>query len=230
MWQNRSVGSEVARDDTVADANDRVLSGQSDFDFGRIPFVRPTPEVSHTFRLENQTDKPLKLVKTSSSCGCTNPRVAKDLIVPGETVDVEVELSFAEPSKRNESAWLIFESGMTHRLQISGAAVTTSRFWVAQQAVPLDATRHEELTLVVLDQIGKLTPANPTIEVPSNVAAHFGGWNLVHDSDTLEGRPSRWHGKLTLMSDGSIPFRSKAKVTAMDTIAAVDLTGWPWDN
>jgi hypothetical protein len=230
-WQTRGADPSVEAAQSVANVDDRVLSGRSDFDFGRIPFVRPKTEVSHTFSLTNDTGKRLSVVKSSASCGCTRPSVSKDVIEPGECLDVVVALSFVEPSQRRESAWLVFDDGSIHRLQIAGAAVASSRSWAAQQAVPLDSTGQEDVLLSLSDQTGTVVPAEPSVHLPENVSASFGGWNEIYGADRTIGRPARWHGTLTLKSYQNIPFRSKAKITFSDTSEAIiDLTGWPWDG
>lgn len=56
--------------------------------------------VSTTFELTNEGERPLKIRKIKSSCGCTATKPSSDEIAPGETETIEV--TFNSAGKRNQ--------------------------------------------------------------------------------------------------------------------------------
>jgi mono/diheme cytochrome c family protein len=64
-----------------------ISVSETEFNFGKL---EEGIETRHTFKITNKGKKPLKIFETKATCGCTVPKVKKDLIAPGETVDLEV--------------------------------------------------------------------------------------------------------------------------------------------
>lgn len=64
-----------------------ISIAEKEFNFGK---VAEGTEVRHVFKLTNKGQKALKIFKTDVKCGCTVPKLSKDLIAPGETVDLEI--------------------------------------------------------------------------------------------------------------------------------------------
>lgn len=62
------------------------------FDFGER---RSGEVIEHTFTLENQGDQVLRIHRIRSSCGCTVPKIGKEILNPGETTEVTVRLDLA---------------------------------------------------------------------------------------------------------------------------------------
>ena len=65
----------------------KISVAEKEFDLGKI---EEGVEVKHVFKVSNQGQKNLKILKTTATCGCTVPRMSKDVIEPGQTVDLEV--------------------------------------------------------------------------------------------------------------------------------------------
>jgi len=60
------------------------------FDFGTMP---AESVVRHTFMLENRGATLLSIHKVHASCGCATAKPAKDNLLPGETVPLDVRVS-----------------------------------------------------------------------------------------------------------------------------------------
>lgn len=52
--------------------------------------VKEETQLSTNIKVTNAGKKPLKILRTKASCGCTVTRLAKTTIAPGETVDMEI--------------------------------------------------------------------------------------------------------------------------------------------
>lgn len=64
-----------------------ISIAEKEFNFGK---VSEGVETRHVFKITNTGKKTLKIFKTEVKCGCTVPKLKKDEIAPGETVDLEV--------------------------------------------------------------------------------------------------------------------------------------------
>jgi len=49
-------------------------------------------EISARFHLHNTTSKPLRITKTMTSCGCTEIKVGRHSIPPGDTVEIVMRI------------------------------------------------------------------------------------------------------------------------------------------
>ncbi|EAQ78029.1 DUF1573 domain-containing protein [Blastopirellula marina] len=73
-----------------------VIVGDAVFEFGKMN-VDATEK--HTFLIRNDGDAPLQLEEAGTTCKCTLSTLAKKMIPPGETVEVELEwhpIAYAE--------------------------------------------------------------------------------------------------------------------------------------
>ena len=77
--------------------------------------------VSTTFTLTNKGEKPVSIVKTSSSCGCTIPKFSKDAIKQGKSGTIELQFnSKGRMGAFSKSAVVKFSDGTQHVLKIEG--------------------------------------------------------------------------------------------------------------
>lgn len=58
------------------------------FDFGLVEYGAVA---KHTFKVKNSGTKILEIIKVATSCGCTQAKIAKTSIEPGEEADLNVE-------------------------------------------------------------------------------------------------------------------------------------------
>ncbi|MFI4874099.1 MAG: DUF1573 domain-containing protein, partial [Blastopirellula sp. JB062] len=80
---------EVERSQSSQDPMPKVaVVGDDVFEFGKMN-VDATKK--HTFLIRNEGDAPLRLEEAGTTCKCTLSSLAKELIPPGETVEVELE-------------------------------------------------------------------------------------------------------------------------------------------
>ena len=64
-----------------------ISIAEKEFNFGKLA---EGVESRHIFKITNTGKKDLKLISATSTCGCTVPKIKKNLIAPGETADLEV--------------------------------------------------------------------------------------------------------------------------------------------
>lgn len=72
--------------------SERVIIEDADYDFGLVPDT--VQMLRHQFKIENVSSDTCRVKKIERSCGCTKVRLSADIIPPGETVylDVNVDL------------------------------------------------------------------------------------------------------------------------------------------
>lgn len=60
---------------------------ESEYDFGKIGKYE---KVYHTFHFTNTSDREVRIDSAVASCGCTEPKVQKNILLPGESSTMEV--------------------------------------------------------------------------------------------------------------------------------------------
>ncbi|MGC9454006.1 MAG: DUF1573 domain-containing protein [Phycisphaerae bacterium] len=75
---------------TAANAAAKLVCEQPVHDFGTVGNVGT---LSHTFVLRNDGDEPLKILNVLTCSSCTNPRLSRTEIPPGETAELTTEAS-----------------------------------------------------------------------------------------------------------------------------------------
>lgn len=73
------------------------------YDFGE---AQPNVTVNHTYRFKNVGQAPLKVLKVTSSCGCTATGLSKDELLPGEEGEISVALTV--PSMRGATTKSVY--------------------------------------------------------------------------------------------------------------------------
>ena len=73
--------------------------GPSRHDFGVVLIDGKDQTVEHTFLPRNTTDRPLQIIKTVPSCGCTWAGPGEPNLAPGATMELPVTLTVKESHK-----------------------------------------------------------------------------------------------------------------------------------
>ena len=68
----------------------QLQEAQESWDFGQ---VKEGLILKHDFLLKNESQKPLKITGTHTSCGCTVSKVEKNALLPGEETSIEVKFN-----------------------------------------------------------------------------------------------------------------------------------------
>lgn len=96
----------------LIDNNPRVVIPKLDaytHDFGKINHREP---VRHTFYLTNEGNAPMYIDSIVASCGCTDPKIVKNIILPGEKVELEIGfVPFGKKPGRDEETATIYIRG-----------------------------------------------------------------------------------------------------------------------
>jgi len=62
-----------------------------------------TPQIVHTFRVRNPTDRVVRVKQIRRSCTCTDAAISKEVIALGEAVDLTMKVN----ARPNYNEWLI---------------------------------------------------------------------------------------------------------------------------
>ena len=90
-WQNKR--SQPYNAQSAMQANPGLVCTDAEHDFGRVNATEALL-LQHQFTITNTSPKPIRIVKTESTCGCTKAEVSPDPIAPGASVTVRVEASW----------------------------------------------------------------------------------------------------------------------------------------
>lgn len=77
----------------------------AELDFGR---VEKQTTAKATVTLRNGTDKPIRILRSVTDCGCAVARFPKDPIAPGDSVEIPIELDTPRRGNRQLSKTITF--------------------------------------------------------------------------------------------------------------------------
>ncbi len=208
------------------------LVGNMEHDFGIIRLEPGGKELTHTFTLENHTDRTITITDSNGSCGCAVAELSDVSIEPEQSLEVHVKLRLASPKKKSERIWLIIDDDEVVTLRMYAQAVRTDALLQSAQCVDLKNHESAELLLHALSEKPSDAPSPPKLlSGPSWLAAEIGEWHPV-DADA-QGAAIRHTCTVRLQADRK---RAPAdKVVGAVAVFSVDehrvtvyLDGSPW--
>ena len=87
------VGAAAAGGWWLVQRNTGPFAGEIRHDFGTVEIVGVDAVATHTFVLTNQTDETLRILKAVPNCSCAYGDYDRNLVPPGESVNVQTSLS-----------------------------------------------------------------------------------------------------------------------------------------
>lgn len=95
----------------------------ADKDYHNFGKIGNREVVFHTFVLENASDKAVKIDSVLASCGCTEPQLVKDFLLPGEQTELRVGYNPFGASGREIKQIMIYVAGEKPRILMIEAEV-----------------------------------------------------------------------------------------------------------
>lgn len=176
------------------------------WNFGTID-PRETPRLTHTFRLQNVSEKPVDIAEVKPTCGCIVPEPSHSIIEPGCTVDFSVTFNTAgRPGRFGKSVTVRFRSAEQAfiTLHIEGEITVTPDVYAVPTVVDFgilgeQETKRRTVTLARFDgspiQFQRVECESEAIQLllaePGDVNDSFAVLTITLDSSLLNA--AGWH-------------------------------------
>ncbi|MEE2912476.1 MAG: DUF1573 domain-containing protein [Planctomycetota bacterium] len=169
------------------------LSGDLSHDFGVVLIDRPSSVLEHTFRLTNEKDETLNLIKATPSCGCTTTEWPEEPVLSGEELIIQTHLTLQRSQLRSSKIRLDFDNGEMVVLHIKGVGRFKQPLSFVQQAMKLSLDDKDGFRGVLkLEWYEKAKPPRPTFEIPDGLRVEFDQWRLATSADQNKMTPQVW--------------------------------------
>jgi len=180
-------------------------------DFGIVLIDLPEATVEHTFVLENTTDRPLRILKTVPSCGCTWAGAGEPFLEPGARMELPVTFTVKESHKLDSNIKVVLEDESPLVLWLSARGRLRDSLRHTPRSITI--RRSGEGTLGIRESNARLyiegwdsvRPAEPAFHPPEGLAVEFHGWRLVKQGKERLGTPDLYEGNLKVTATGDPP-------------------------
>lgn len=173
------------------------------FDFGSVILGSGGTVARHSFVLVNRQNHELRIVKVSTTCGCTVAKTDRELIPPNGTVRVDAELTLADPVVKTAQVRLLIEGlerPQVATLTMTALGVRPGGLQMSSRRVGVMPGREEKVLVFCLNNAQNDRPPIPKIVSSPDVVAVAGSWRLVHPSNPDTATPARWGLVLSVRS------------------------------
>ncbi|HLO70189.1 MAG TPA: DUF1573 domain-containing protein [Flavipsychrobacter sp.] len=109
--------SEVQRKENEAKAmpKTKIEFAEMRHNFGTIT---EGEKVKHAFKFKNTGDQPLLVYNVVAGCGCTTPSWSKDLVMPGQEGEIQVEFNSENRPGQQSKNVLVYSNGQDESISI----------------------------------------------------------------------------------------------------------------
>jgi len=175
------------------------LSGEREYDFGRVAFDSPPHKVKHVFELTNEGSEPVQVERFKSTCGCTQASGAGRVAHPGEVLSVPVTLRLMRSGPKEGTVTVYLTDGTSVDLELKATARPKNTFRVGPPVVQLRPPfgTGESNMLIESDSL----PPDPAIEAPAGLVVDFKGWEEFELGDASIGKMAGWRGRIHLRAE-----------------------------
>lgn len=185
------------------------LRGKTFHDFGEVEISGVSERLRYSFQLTNVSDTPVAITRITSSCGCTNTLLDRDLVEPGQTVTASCELELSDSGERTARISLGTDSADRPivNLHLRAWGRRLQQLSTLTRYLELHPGQSADITLIALKYTDDDPPLTPLLETPPGVATEFGQWTLIETIDQPMRLPARWEGNLIVSwtDEESIP-------------------------
>jgi hypothetical protein len=190
------------------------LAGDLSHDFGPVPIVGASADVTHVFALRNRTGDTVVIDSIIPGCGCTAATASAMDAAPGEGIDVEVVFSLTHAGHKRTYVSLMVADFGEQRLWLEGVGRKETALSAASDMLRLTAGMATPLLIKAAVQSSDDPPPPPTIETPDGVSATFVEWTMVRAREAKTGKPAQWRGRIDVALTGtSVPEDSVIRAT-----------------
>lgn len=177
-----------------------VLTGEREHDFGFVTIDGELAAVEHTFRLRNRLREPVQVENVHTSCGCMTPDLKKEIIGPGEEIELKTILELRRVGPRHAGVIVQLEGHPHVELSVRAIGRPAQRLRTARNGVAVGADNRARVTFfgsAWADEWDDMTRApRPTVETPPGIRAEVTEWRL-RNAGGRDGRtPADWQGMI----------------------------------
>tara|TARA_Y100000589_G_C27168323_1_gene635615 strand:+ start:1259 stop:2101 length:843 start_codon:yes stop_codon:yes gene_type:complete len=180
-----------------------VLSGNRHHDFGlvRIPTEGPA-YVTHVFRLENHSGRPLKIKRAVPSCGCTSVDYFDPDVPVDGVVEIPVVLKLKRSARERSKVTLTFDEASPMTLHVEGVGRLENPLIIEPPVVTMRPGQSRPVSLTVqFWENGSIQ--YPVVKPAEGMKVTEGRWKKVRQFDPDTGVPglTRMTFQLSLPGD-----------------------------
>ncbi len=179
------------------------LSGSRQHDFGLVEFESPPHRVHHTFELVNDASEPIQIVKTRSTCGCTQAVVSGEIVQPGKLLEIPVSLRLDRSGDKEGVVTIYLDNGGSFDVSVKARGRPTRTLRLAPDAVRLRAPLGIGTTKLRMESID--VPPMPTIDAPKELVVSVSPWKQIGFGDEETGQIASWMAPVTIKAEGEWP-------------------------
>ncbi len=179
-----------------------VLVGEHEHDFGFVTIDGEIATAAHTFRLRNRLREPVKIEQVHTTCGCMTPDLDRDVIGPGEEIELKTLLELRRVGPRHAGVIVQLEGHPQVELSVRAIGRPSQRLRSVRNDIPL--APDEPMQVVFFgsawaDEWDDMTRApRPSVDVPPGIRAEVSQWRL-RNAGARDGRtPADWQGMIEL--------------------------------
>ncbi len=198
------------------------LRGQTEHDFGVVSFETPPHYLEHTFSLTNTSSEPYQIMRTSSSCGCTEAIVSGEVVGSGETLHLPVRLKLTHSGLKEAVVTVYFYDGQSLDLGIRATGDMKRTLRAVPSKVRLLPPRGRGQTKLWMESDVK--PSTPEIESPERLEVTFVGWKQTGKKNEETATPASWTGEVILQASGEGPPQGSVLSFVMPNGERVEVT------
>jgi hypothetical protein len=183
-----------------------TLAGQLIHDFGVVELDSYGKELRHTFLLQNQSRTTIRIQSVTSTCGCTNAAVDKPEVPPGDALQVSAILHLTDVGPKQVRIIVATDQVDHEILSLTlGAIGHRARELSAVPAhLVLRPVGQGSISVSAIDDVSDEPPGLPRITLPTELAAQFAGWKIVHARNRDLSLPARWMGEILIKATSDL--------------------------
>jgi len=182
--------------------------GKVSHDFGIVPLDEDGVAIEHTFELRNALSKPIRIVALSSTCGCTEVKADRDIVVPGEALFVRAVLRLSDAGPKSAQVRLVTDDAEQSvcLLSLRATGRLSRMLTIDRYAVRFVANEPVLLNAFVVNYDTDQTPSMLEVEAPDGIEVDQEAWRLIDKGNERVGLPARWVAsvKLVLTTPGAM--------------------------
>ena len=179
------------------------LGGTREHDFGVVPFEKPPHRLQHIFELTNEGSDPIQIVKSRSTCVCTQATVSGEIVQPGDVLDIPVSLRLDRSGDKEGVVTIYFDTGGSVDLTVRARGLPTRTLRVTPDVVRLRPPLGIGTTRLRMESAE--TPPMPSITVPDLLTASVAPWKQMDFADEESGILASWMATITVKAEGEWP-------------------------
>lgn len=190
--------------------------GSARHDFGVVLIDGKEQTVEHTFLLRNTTDRPLQIIKTVPSCGCTWAGPGEPNLAPGATMELPVTLSVKESHKIDSNIKVVLEGETPLVLWLSAEGRIQEGLRHAPNFIRIKPAHPDATGRLFLEWWGEESPPPPVFNAADSLEIVFAGWELQSRGSERLGTPDRYMGPMEIHAVDTPPINGLIQATMLD--------------